>query len=50
MNFITWDRGIQYAPQQNRILISAHIADIHFGAFDPKTQFDILVEQFIFCL
>lgn len=50
MNFITWDRGIQYAPQQNRILISAHIADIHFGAFDPKTQFDILVEQFIFCI
>ena len=24
-----------------------HIADIHFGAFDPKTQYQILKEQFI---
>ena len=24
-----------------------HIADIHFGAMDPKLQYDILIEQFI---
>lgn len=24
-----------------------HIADIHFGCIDPKTEFDILLEQFI---
>lgn len=28
-------------------LIQVHIADIHFGAFDPKTQYQILCEQFI---
>lgn len=28
-------------------LIEVHISDIHFGAFDPKTQYDILEEQFI---
>ena len=27
------------------ILIEAHIADLHFGAFDPKTQYEILKEQ-----
>lgn len=26
-------------------LIEAHIADLHFGAFDPKLQFEILKEQ-----
>lgn len=26
-------------------LIQAHLADLHFGAFNPKTQFDILKEQ-----
>lgn len=28
-------------------IIHIHIADIHFGAIDPKTQFDILKEQFL---
>lgn len=28
-------------------LIEAHIADIHFAAFDPKKQYTILMEQFI---
>ena len=28
-------------------LIEVHIADLHFGAFDPKTQYDILMEQFL---
>jgi DNA repair exonuclease SbcCD nuclease subunit len=27
-------------------LIEVHLADIHFGAFDPKTQYGILMEQF----
>lgn len=28
-------------------LIEIHIADIHFGAMDPKYQYDILKEQFV---
>ena len=28
-------------------LISVHIADIHFGKIDPKTEYQILKEQFI---
>lgn len=31
-------------------VIEVHIADIHFGAIDPKTEYDILREQFIFPL
>ena len=27
--------------------IEAHIADLHFGAFDPAKQYQILYEQFI---
>lgn len=29
------------------ILVEAHIADIHFGAFDPRVQIEILEQQFI---
>ena len=29
------------------VLRVVHIADIHFGAFDPKDQFRILKEQFL---
>lgn len=29
------------------VFVEAHIADIHFGAIDPKKQFDILKEQFL---
>lgn len=29
------------------MFIEAHIADLHFGAFDPKRQYKILKEQFI---
>ena len=34
---------------QNRrgILISTHIADLHFAAMNPKRQYDILSDQFI---
>ena len=28
-------------------LVEIHVADIHFGAMDPKVQFDILVEQLL---
>ena len=28
-------------------LVSIHIADLHFGALDPKLQYDILKEQYI---
>lgn len=31
----------------NNILISVHIADIHFGAFSPQEQYKILHEQYI---
>lgn len=34
--------------RKNRgVLIEVHIADIHFGAFNPETQYKILYEQFI---
>ena len=28
-------------------LVEVHIADLHFGAFDPSTQYNILMDQFI---
>lgn len=31
----------------NRPLVEIHTADIHFGAMDPKVQYDILMEQMI---
>lgn len=31
----------------NNIFIEAHIADIHFGSFEPSKQFIILKEQFL---
>lgn len=37
-----------YEPTNgNSYVVEVHIADIHFGAIDPKKQFDILYEQFI---
>ena len=35
-------------PAKNQIrghLIEVHLADLHFGAFDPKIQYDILMDQ-----
>lgn len=32
---------------EKEILVEAHIADIHFGAFEPSKQYEILKEQFI---
>lgn len=36
-------------PQQRKrgTLTEIHIADLHFGAFDPEAQYNILMEQFI---
>ena len=39
---------IAYRPSQvSKIFIEAHIADIHFGATNPRYQYQILREQFI---
>ena len=35
-----------YDGQPRGQLIEVHLADLHFGAFNPKTQYDILMEQF----
>lgn len=31
----------------NQTLVEIHTADIHFGAIDPKVQYDILMEQMV---
>lgn len=42
------DLGYDELQQRQRgTLIEVHFADLHFGAFDPKTQYDILMEQAI---
>ena len=33
--------------QKRGITIQVHISDIHFGVIDPKTEYEILYEQFI---
>ena len=39
---------LNYTPTTRRgFLIEAHISDLHFTAFNPKTQFEILQEQFL---
>ena len=45
MNLVEFETPIVYGNRGS--LCTAHIADIHFGAFDPKTQYQILEEQFI---
>ena len=44
MDYGYWDD--QYKKKRGT-LIEVHIADLHFGAFDPKKQFEILMDQFI---
>lgn len=34
-------------PNKDETVIEVHIADIHFGAIDPQTEYNILREQFI---
>ena len=37
-----------YSRKNNRgLMTEIHIADLHFGAFNPKTQYQILQEQFL---
>lgn len=36
-----------YKDPLNMNLVQIHIADLHFGAVDPKKEYDILMEQFI---
>ena len=35
------------SPNQFGEVLEVHIADIHFGAIDPETEYNILVEQFL---
>ena len=32
----------------DKLLIEAHIADIHFGALDPLKQFNILIRYHLY--
>ena len=42
------DNDLGYGYINNRgTIIEVHIADLHFGAFNPKTQYQILQEQFL---
>ena len=42
------EKGFTLQNQSTRgILTEIHIADLHFGAFDPAIQYQILQEQFI---
>lgn len=36
--------GDQQPPNRGQ-LIEIHLADLHFGAFNPKLQYQILMEQ-----
>jgi DNA repair exonuclease SbcCD nuclease subunit len=41
-------REYEYGVRLNRgTIIEVHIADLHFGAFNPKIQYQILQEQFL---
>ena len=37
--------GDQLQEKLRGQLIEIHLADLHFGAFDPKLQYQILMEQ-----
>ena len=41
------DLGYENIPLNRGILNEVHISDIHFGAFEPKKQYEILKEQFL---
>lgn len=41
------DYGYEPIEFNRGILNEVHIADLHFGAFEPKKQYEILKEQFI---
>lgn len=41
---IQWNNNVVI---KEKVYVEAHIADIHFGAMDAKTQYEILEDQFI---
>ena len=41
------DYGYENISLHRGILNEVHIADLHFGAFDPRKQYEILKEQFL---
>jgi len=40
------DLGYPEVKQNRGFLVELHIADLHFGAFDPRRQYEILMDQF----
>lgn len=40
------DLGYPEDKKNRGFLVELHIADLHFGAFDPERQYNILMEQF----
>jgi DNA repair exonuclease SbcCD nuclease subunit len=43
---VTFENGYMPLNIGRRTLIEVHISDLHFGAFEPKLQYQILTEQF----
>ena len=41
------DYGFENVARNRGTLIQVHIADLHFGAFDPKKQYEILCNQLL---
>ena len=41
------ERRVFYYYGDKNPLIEIHTADLHFGAMDPKVQYDILMEQMV---
>lgn len=41
------DYGYENIPMNRGMLNEVHIADLHFGAFEPQKQYQILTEQFL---
>lgn len=40
-----WSYGDLDKEKHRGMLIEVHLADLHFGAFDPRLQYQILIEQ-----
>jgi hypothetical protein len=37
--------GDELQTKDRGMLTEVHLADLHFGAFDPKKQYNILMDQ-----
>lgn len=46
MDLVIFEDDKRYIENRGN-LITAHISDLHFGAMNPKTQYEILEEQFL---